>query len=174
MAKKDDTYNEETAKLLIQRWINGESLNTLFKDPTMPPATTWYRWATNHPWISAAMAQAREIRADQAADEVMTVADTEPDPQRARVKVEARKWYAGVMNRQRYGNQVDVNVTNQIDVKGALNQARQRLPRPMRDQFHDDNPQVIDLYPQLTDQPNDYESSDQADSDQADDFDDLL
>ncbi len=77
------------------------------------------------------MSQAREIRADQAAEEIIEVADTEPDAQLARVKVEARKWYAGEMNRQRYGNQVDVNQSNRRERRTTASHQIRRAHCPL-------------------------------------------
>jgi hypothetical protein len=55
-------------------------------------------------------ARAREERADMIADEVITIADTDPDPQRARVRIDARKWWAAKVNPRKYADKAEVNV----------------------------------------------------------------
>ena len=47
--------------------------------------------------------KAKELKADILADEVVMVADTDLDPVRARVRIDARKWTAQVYNRAAYG-----------------------------------------------------------------------
>jgi hypothetical protein len=47
--------------------------------------------------------RAREERADLVADEIITIADTEPDPNKARVMIDARKWWAARVNPKKYG-----------------------------------------------------------------------
>lgn len=76
---------------------------------------------------------AQQARAEILADEIVDIADSEPDPNRARVMVDARKWYASKMQPSKYGDRIDLNVTAAIDISAALNDARSRIERPMRD-----------------------------------------
>ena len=45
------------------------------------------------------------------ADEIVEIADTEPDPNRARVRIDARKWYAAKVNKKDYGDRVSAEVS---------------------------------------------------------------
>ena len=42
----------------------------------------------------------------------MTIADTDPDPNRARVRIDARKWWAAKVNPKKYGERVFNDNTN--------------------------------------------------------------
>ncbi len=56
--------------------------------------------------IPAQYARAREEQADFYADEIVTIADTEPDAATARVRVDARKWVASKLKPKRYGDKL--------------------------------------------------------------------
>ena len=45
------------------------------------------------------------------ADEIVEIADTEPDPNRARVCIDARKWWASKVNKKDYGDRVSAEVS---------------------------------------------------------------
>ncbi len=51
-------------------------------------------------------ARAREEQADFYADEIITIADTEPDAAIARVRIDARKWTASKLRPKVYGDRV--------------------------------------------------------------------
>ena len=50
--------------------------------------------------------RAREKQADFYADEIITIADTEPDAAIARVRIDARKWTASKLRPKVYGDRV--------------------------------------------------------------------
>ena len=78
----------------------------------MPGRQTVYQWFNLHPDFKDMYARAREERADLLADEVITIADTEEDPNKARVRIDARKWWAAKVNPKSYGDKADLNVTS--------------------------------------------------------------
>ncbi len=75
-------------------------------------------------------ARAQEIRADLLADDVIEIADTESDAQRARNRIDARKWSSGKLAPKKYGERIDLNVTTSIDVGATIAEARARLRPP--------------------------------------------
>jgi hypothetical protein len=78
--------------------------------------------------LSLAYARAQEIRSDLLADEVITIADCEiTDPQRARNQIQARQWLASKHHSKRYGDRIDLNVSQSLDVSLTLQEARNRL-----------------------------------------------
>lgn len=94
--------------------------------------------------LAVRYARAQEIRADRLADEVVQIADNaEIPPDRARNMIQARQWRAKTLNPKTYGERIDLNVTQTIDVLGTLTDARARLLRPVSDQ----QPDVIDVTP---------------------------
>ena len=86
-----------------------------------------------------AYARATELRADNLADEALQIADNEPDAAKARNQIQVRQWLASKLYAKRYGDRIDLNVTQTIDIGSTLAEARSRL-LPMRDQQ-----QIIDV-----------------------------
>jgi hypothetical protein len=54
------------------------------------------------------------------------IADEEVDPNRARLKVDLRRWVASKFNASLYGDKLDVNVNQTVDIGAALLEARRR------------------------------------------------
>ncbi|MBU2052465.1 hypothetical protein KKH13_04650, partial [Patescibacteria group bacterium] len=57
-------------------------------------------------------ARARDEQADTLADEITYIADTEPDANKARVRVDARKWVAAKLKPKKYGDHQSLAVTD--------------------------------------------------------------
>ena len=93
---------------------------------------------------AVAYARAIEIRADLMADEIIEIADTATDAAKARNQIDARKWVASKHYAKRYGERIDVNVTMQLDINAALEEAQSRL-LPIRDLTNTIDAQVIDI-----------------------------
>lgn len=105
---------------------------------------------------SLAFARAQEFRADLLVDEALHLADGDGDPAKVRNQIDIRKWSASRLNSKRYGDRVDLNVTQTIDVGATLQEARARLSERYQQPLQ--HVQVIDL-PSVTDQrANDTES----------------
>lgn len=79
-----------------------------------------------------AYSRAQEFKADLLADEIINIADTSEDPAKARNQIEARKWIASKYNSKRFGDRIDLNVTQTIDIGSTLEEARNRM-RPISD-----------------------------------------
>ena len=77
-------YNDVPDRHTINRWLNEDSGNVLCLQ----------------------YARARDAQADLYADEIIAIADTEPDPSKARNRVDARKWVASKLKPKRYGDKL--------------------------------------------------------------------
>lgn len=71
------------------------------------PESTVYAWKNRHPEFQELYARARLDRADMMAEDVLRVVDTDSDPASARVKMDARKWYAAKLNPKQWGDKGD-------------------------------------------------------------------
>ena len=58
--------------------------------------------------VVAQYARARDEQADFYADEIISIADNEPDTQKARNRVDARKWVASKLKPKRYGEKLAI------------------------------------------------------------------
>lgn len=62
------------------------------------------------------------------------IADTDLDPVRARVRIQARQWLAAKYAPKEYGERLDVNVQT-VDLTDALREARERRERVLHPSF---------------------------------------
>lgn len=62
------------------------------------------------------------------------IADTDADPVRARVRIQARQWLAAKYAPKEYGERLDVNVQT-VDLTDALREARERRERVLHPSF---------------------------------------
>ncbi len=94
--------------MVCARIARGESLRSACKDKDLPDRDTINRWlnADNDGALCGQYARAREEQADFYADEIVTIADTEPDAAIARVRIDARKWVASKLRPKRYGDKL--------------------------------------------------------------------
>ena len=85
------------------------------------------RTIESDPELSRLLAEAYRLRADMAAAEVVSIADSDTDWARARNRIDARKWWAGVTRPERYGARVDLTVSQAPDMRQAIAAAEARL-----------------------------------------------
>lgn len=111
-AGRPSDYSTEKAADICARMLNRHadgrlySLRDICRDPDMPCESTVYLWLSKYPEFSDMYTRAREDRAHMAADEILSIADEEEDPAKARVRIDARKWYAGKLSAKHYGDKV--------------------------------------------------------------------
>lgn len=91
----------------------------------MPAEGTVYRWLAEQPEFREMYTRAREERAHLAAEDIIHIADTEEDPNKARVRIDARKWYASKLNRKDYGDSLDLG--GGLNIKMTDEQLESRL-----------------------------------------------
>lgn len=113
------TYTPQVATIICERIADGESLRRICRDEDMPGRTTVWQWLDAHPEFAAQYARAREMQAEGFFEEIIEIADDgrrdyqETDEgaflvdhdhiQRAKLRVDARKWVAARMAPKRYG-----------------------------------------------------------------------
>lgn len=117
-------------KAMVQEIIciglaSGRSLkNILETEPGMPARQTVYQWLMNDSGFSDNYTRAREAQADYYADEIADIADTEPDANKARVRIDARKWAAGKLKPKVYGDRLQLDGDMNVSMSDAQLDAR--------------------------------------------------
>jgi len=106
---RPSSYAPDVADTICRELMAGKSLREICAMEGMPGASTVFRWLREHPEFQECYARAREIQADILADEIIEIADTEPDPNRARVMIDARKWLASKLRPKKYGDRVELD-----------------------------------------------------------------
>lgn len=141
---------------VIERVLDGQPLKIAVKGVGLTLENFHLRLSKDR---EAALAYARavEIRADVLADEALHIADNEDDAAKARNQIQVRQWLASKLYAKRYGDRIDLNVTQTLDVSSTLAEARARL-LPVRYQPDIEDAQVIDSAHVIEAQPSDKES----------------
>lgn len=93
------------------------------------------RMRAQFPAFDQAVMRAREMAQDALVDKMHDIAATEPDVNRARLKVDTIKWTASKIKPRVYGDKLDITLDHRIDIGDALAAARSRVVqlRPMCD-----------------------------------------
>ena len=123
------TYNSHIASVICIRIAEGESLREIVKDAGMPDRSTVYDWLLRHPEFADQYARAREEQADTLADEIIAIADEQPEViavtdkktgaliehkldgaflQWQKNRIDARKWTAMKLKPKKYGDRMAV------------------------------------------------------------------
>lgn len=127
-------YSIELQEMICSHVIAGMSLVRICALHDMPAVETIVRWLRIHPIFAQAYAHAREAQADTFADEIMAIADDRSadwvqDPEtgqwkpdhdninRAKLRVDARKWIAAKLKPQKYGERVEAKLSGTVKVE---------------------------------------------------------
>ena len=96
-------YKPETGDRICQMLAGGQSASKACKSVGVS-LMSMYRWLREHEEFRDNYARAREDQADTFADEMCDIADEEEDVQRAKLKIDARKWVAARMKPKSWGD----------------------------------------------------------------------
>lgn len=106
---RHSSFTQELADKICNYIAGGMSLRKLCELDGMPTKETVRVWLRDNETFSAQYARARDEQADFYADEIIEIADNETDPQKARVRVDSRKWIASKLKPKRYGDKLEVD-----------------------------------------------------------------
>ena len=94
----------------------------------MPGVSTVYRWLSLHDEFRDKYARARDDQADTLADEIIAIADEQhevvsetgkvfdPEVNRDKLRVDARKWIASKLKPKKYGDKTEVEHTGDLKI----------------------------------------------------------
>ncbi len=103
---KPSDFSQSVSDALCARLSQGETLRSICRDKNMPDLKTVHQWLADpdQEVFRAQYNRAEELHADFIADQIVEISDTEDNPQRARVRIEARKWKAAKLHPRAYGD----------------------------------------------------------------------
>jgi len=104
----------------------------------------FYRMIEEIPLLDQEYMRAQRAQSEIQVSEIKEIADTEPDPNRARVMIDARKWYASKMTPHKYGDRIDLNITQSVDISAALLEAKKRTISTTCHPVHSESSQLTD------------------------------
>lgn len=123
MTGRPSDYTEELALVICERIAEGESLRAICRGDDMPSRSSVFKWLIEHKAFSDQYTRAREAQADALFEDILEIADDKSQDvkivgederevcntefvQRARLRVDARKWMAGKLAPKKYGEKV--------------------------------------------------------------------
>ena len=129
---RPSVFTQDTADVICERIAAGESVRQISKSPDMPAQSTIYKWLNENDVFSEQYARARETQAEIYAEEIISIADCSSEEAgavaKARLQVDARKWYASKVAPKKYGDRIqqDINANVNISLIDRVLEARKR------------------------------------------------
>lgn len=122
-------YSEKDKAKLIdiicKEVSNGRALRNVLMIPNMPSSSTFYDWIDLDENKSKQYARACEERAERMFEDILTIADSQENDvitledgkevanhdviNRARLRIDSRKWMLGKMQPKKYGEKLDLS-----------------------------------------------------------------
>jgi len=120
--------------------LDGHSLGYVLKFLGIKPYA-FSKLLRGSPSFTALYHQCQSMRAELLVEQIIEIADDKyADPMSVRNRVDARKWYASKMVPHRYGERIDISVSATVDIRGALQAAKDRAAA-----VRDITPQALEI-----------------------------
>lgn len=121
-------FKPEIAAEIIRLHSGGKSIRKIVReDRTMPSRMTIYNWRDAHPDFGVALDNAKRCCADEFAEAIVDIADTEDDAKKAKNRIDSRIWLASKIHRKQYGDKFEIEVNQKINIGPVLANAMARL-----------------------------------------------
>ena len=101
-------YRQRVTDFVCDLLAEGKTLTSICMDnlKDVPRKNNFLKWLAADECLRNQYACAREAQADYIAEQTIDIADTETDPQVARVRIDARKWFASKVAPKKYGDKI--------------------------------------------------------------------
>ena len=158
-AGRPSEFSQETVTAICERMAEGETLRKICSDPEMPSRNTVLRWVKNDDGFKRQYENARQACMDWYADEIVNIAwDTSNDTvqgnsgqplcnhewiARSRLKVDSLKFLMAKLHPTRYGDKVQPDHPEQMNVNTGVPRLTVSWVRHTVDPIHDDDGSVI-------------------------------
>ena len=132
---RPSTYTAEMAATICGRIADGESLRAICLDDAMPARSAVFKWLNEQPDFADQYARAREAQAEVLFEDILSIADDRSGDvkmvgregeereicdtefvQRAKLRVDTRKWMAGKLAPKKYGEKLELEHSGHIDM----------------------------------------------------------
>lgn len=119
-------FDQAIADEICDKLASGKSLRAICgaeRDDFTPSQATIYKWLRENDDFAKQYAHAREMQAETLVDEIIEIADAPNlttnadgqvearDPQRDRLRIDARKWFASKVAAKKYGDKITAEHT---------------------------------------------------------------
>jgi len=123
---------KEIFDTIFKRIEQGEALRTILLEDTMPSSQTFFIWIDADEDESKRYVRATELRADALVEDILLISDDQEGDvykdsdgneqtnhnviNRARLRVDSRKWLAGKLRPKKYGDQSKLTIDGTLGV----------------------------------------------------------
>lgn len=130
-------YSPEVAERVLSLMREGKILSDIAQVIGVDVETI-QTWRMKYPTFGIECSRAQELGFEVQADSLHTIPDTYDDVQRAKLKSENLKWLLARRAAHKYGDRLDINLNQTIDIAAALSEGRRRaLPKSDQDDIED-------------------------------------
>lgn len=129
----ESTYNQAVATEICERIAHGQSLRKICADEHMPAVRTIFNWFHMFPEFLQQYTRAKQEQAEAFAEEILDIADESSNDfiedaatglkklnsehvQRARLRIDTRKWLMSKMMPKKYGDKLDVEQNGSLTI----------------------------------------------------------
>jgi hypothetical protein len=142
-------FSPDIAKRVIELYSIGTGVTQVAKDIGVDPNTI-QRWRLADSLFDEECSRAQELGFEVDADSLKTIPDEIEDVQKAKLKSDNIKWLLARRAAYKYGDRIDLNVTQTVDIGAALTEAKRRVLPPRYPEDIEDA-QVVDTKQITTD-----------------------
>src|SRR5688572_33339185 len=128
MTGRPTIFTEKLATDICKQIIDGLSLRKICASDAMPNRDTIHDWLSKNHIFSDQYAKACKLRRENKFEEIEDIARTEPDVQRARLRVDVIKWQLSKEEPKKYGDKLDMT-TNGKDLPTPILGGASNVPR---------------------------------------------
>lgn len=128
MSDSNPAFTEVTREIVmkvVRAMVNGAPASRTLRELNCD-IWDFYRYVNDTPDLQIMYETAQIARAETIVEEIIDIADND-DSQKARNRIDSRKWYAAKMRPSKYGEKLDINMTQIVDITSALNEAKSRI-----------------------------------------------
>jgi len=110
-------FTEKLAAHICAEIAAGRSIRDICGDTGIPGQTTVFRWLSENEDFREQYAHAREAQMDAMAEDILEIADegNEEDTQRAKLRIDARKWLMSKIAPKKYGDKLAIGGDADMD-----------------------------------------------------------
>ena len=114
-------YNQEIAADICAHIAEGQSMRTICQGDDMPAMSTVFRWLAKHEEFQEQYARAKNESAEAMIEDMLAIADhgSRTDTQRARLRVDTRKWIASKLKPKKYGDKLQQEHSGNITIEAV-------------------------------------------------------
>lgn len=129
-------YSGDVADAICEMIASGKSVRTICAEDNFPSMSTVFKWLRENEEFSQQYVRAREVQADTLFDEVLSIADQYDSAadkldvdhiQRARLRIDARKWMASKLQPKKYGDKLDIDQKTTHEAGNSLKGLMERI-----------------------------------------------